>query len=79
MIEFAFSYTVTYARKEVQLDNEYCCDHVPKSDETSCIDKITILRNQQGQTDRIIPNNKPDVILCDNEKWNIYVDMCCNY
>jgi len=26
------------------------------------------LRNQQVQTDRIIPNNKPDVIIRDNEK-----------
>jgi len=24
--------------------------------------------NQQLQTDRTIPNNKPDIIICDNEK-----------
>jgi hypothetical protein len=29
---------------------------------------ITILWNQQVQTDRTIPNNKPDIIICDNEK-----------
>jgi len=29
---------------------------------------ITILWNQQVQTDRTIPNNKPDIIVHDNEK-----------
>jgi len=29
---------------------------------------ITILWNQQVQTDRTIPNNKPDIIIRDNEK-----------
>jgi hypothetical protein len=28
---------------------------------------ITILWNQQIQTDSTIPNNKPDIIICDNE------------
>ena len=41
---------------------------VPKSVETSQGDKVTILWNQQVQTDRTIPNNKPDVIIRDNEK-----------
>ena len=43
-------------------------EHVPKSVETSQGGKVTILWNQQVQTDRTIPNNKPDVIICDNEK-----------
>jgi hypothetical protein len=30
--------------------------------------KVTILWNQQVQTDRTIPNNKPDIIVRDNEK-----------
>jgi len=30
--------------------------------------KLTILLNQQVQTDRSIPNNKPDIINSDNEK-----------
>ena len=30
--------------------------------------KVTILWNQQIQTDRIIPNNKPDIIIRENEK-----------
>jgi len=29
---------------------------------------VTILWNQQVQTDRTIPNNKPDIIIRDNEK-----------
>jgi hypothetical protein len=30
--------------------------------------KVTILWNQQAQTDRTIPINKPDIIIRDNEK-----------
>jgi hypothetical protein len=30
--------------------------------------KVTTLWNQQVQTDRTIPNNKPDIIIRDNEK-----------
>jgi hypothetical protein len=32
------------------------------------VDKVTILWIQQVQTDRTIPNNKPDIIIRDNEK-----------
>jgi len=42
--------------------------HVPKSVETSQAGKVTLLWNQQVQTDRTIPNNKPDIIIRDNEK-----------
>jgi len=41
---------------------------VPKSVETNQEGKVTILWNQQIQTDRTIPNNKPDIIFRDNEK-----------
>jgi len=41
---------------------------VPKSVETSQGGKVTTLWNQQVQTDRSIPNNKPDIIIRDNEK-----------
>ena len=30
--------------------------------------KVSILRNQQVRTDRTVPNNKPDIIMRDNEK-----------
>jgi len=39
-----------------------------KSVETSHGGKVTILWNQQVQTDRTIPNNKPDILIRDNEK-----------
>jgi hypothetical protein len=32
------------------------------------VGKVTILWNQQVQTDRTIPNNKQDTIIRDNEK-----------
>ena len=41
---------------------------VLKSVETSQGGKVTILWNQHVQTDRTIPNNKPDIIIRDNEK-----------
>jgi len=40
---------------------------MPKSVETSQGGKVTILLNQQVQTDRTIPSNKPDIIISDNE------------
>ena len=43
---------------------------MPKSIETSQRGKVTILWNQQVQTDKTIPNNKPDIIIRDNEKGN---------
>ena len=52
----------------VQLDRKHWYEHVPKSVETSQGGKVTILWNQQVQTDRTIPNNKPDIIIRDNEK-----------
>jgi hypothetical protein len=40
---------------------------VPKSVETGQGGNVTILWNQQVQTDRTIPNNKPDIVIRDNE------------
>jgi hypothetical protein len=40
---------------------------VPKSVETSDEGKVTMLWNQQGKTDRTIPNNKLDIIIRDEE------------
>jgi hypothetical protein len=55
-------------KKGVHLDKKQWYEHVTKSVETSQGGKITILWNQQVQTDRTIPNNKPDIIIRDNEK-----------
>jgi len=52
----------------VQLDKKHWYEYVPKSAETSQEGKVTILWNQQVPTDRTIPNNKPDIIIRDNEK-----------
>ena len=41
---------------------------MPKSVETTQGGKVTILWNQQVRTDRTVPNNKPDIIMRDNEK-----------
>jgi hypothetical protein len=42
----------------IKLDKKHWYEHVPKSIETSQGGKVTILWNQQVQTDRTIPNNK---------------------
>jgi hypothetical protein len=52
----------------VQLDKNHWYEHVPKSVETAQVSKVTILWNQQVQNERAIPNNKPDIMISDNEK-----------
>jgi hypothetical protein len=52
----------------VQLDKKHWYEHVSKSVVTNQGGKVTILWNQQVQTDRTIPNSKPDIIIRDNEK-----------
>jgi hypothetical protein len=61
-------FQTTYTETGVQLDKNHWYEHVPKSVETGQGGKVTILRNQQVQTDRNFPNNKPDIIIRDNEK-----------
>jgi len=43
-------------------------EHVPEWVETSEGGKVTVLWNRQVQTDRTIRNNRPDIIIRDNEK-----------
>ena len=51
------------------MDNKkHWYERVPKSVETSQGGKVTMSWNQQVQTDRTIPNNKPDIIIRDNEE-----------
>jgi hypothetical protein len=52
----------------LQLVKNHWHKHVPKSVETGRGGNVTILLNQQVQTDRTFPNNKPDIIIRDNEK-----------
>jgi len=59
----------TYVRKQgYNWPKKHWYEHVPKSVETGQGGNVTIMWNQQVQTDRTIPNNKPDVIIRDNEK-----------
>jgi len=63
------SYTATYARKQrYSWTNKHWYEHVPKSVEKSQGDKVTVLWYEQIQTDRTIPNNKPEIIICCNGK-----------
>ena len=56
-------------------NSKHWYEHVPKSGEISQGGKVTILWNQQVQTDRTIPNNKPDIIR-DNEKGTcMFIDL----
>jgi hypothetical protein len=55
----------------VKLDNEHWHDHAPKLVETSHEDKVTILANQQVQTDRTITNNKPYVVIVIMKKEHV--------
>jgi hypothetical protein len=52
----------------VQLDIKHWYEHVPKPVETGQGGNVSILWNQQVQTDRTIPNNRPDIIIRDNEQ-----------
>ena len=52
----------------VRIKENHWYEHVPNSVETTQGGKITILWNQQVQTDRTIPNNKPDIIIRDTEQ-----------
>jgi hypothetical protein len=59
-----------------KLDSELWYEHVPKSVERHQEGNVTILWNHQVQTDRTIPNNKPDIIIQDNEKGTcILIDV----
>jgi len=63
------NYTLTYVRKQgYNWTKKHWYEHVPKSVETGQGGNVAILWNQQVQTNRTIPNNKPDIIIRDNEK-----------
>jgi hypothetical protein len=52
----------------VKLEKKHWYKHVSKSAETRHEVKVTTLWIQQAKTDRTIPNNKPNIIIRDNEK-----------
>jgi hypothetical protein len=53
---------------KIKLDKKHWYEHVPNSVVTNQGGKVTILWNQKVQTDRTIRNNKPDIIIRENEK-----------
>ena len=68
MIECVPNYNSTYARKQgYNWTKNTGMNMYQKAVETSKGGKVTVLWNQQVQTDRTIPNNKPDIIIRDNE------------
>jgi hypothetical protein len=67
MIECVLNYNICKELR-VKLDSELWYEHVPKSVETSQVGKVTALWNQKVQTDRTIHNNKPDIIILENEE-----------
>jgi hypothetical protein len=52
----------------IQWNKKHWYEHVPKPAETGQEGSVTLLWNQQFQTDRTILNSKPDIIIRDNEK-----------
>ena len=68
MIKCVHNYTSTYERKQGYNWKNHWYEYVPKSVERSQGGNVTILWNQQVQTDRTIPNNKPDIIIRNNER-----------
>jgi hypothetical protein len=52
----------------VETDNERWYKHVPKLLDTDHEGKVTVLWSRQVQTDRTGSKNKPDIIICGNEK-----------
>ena len=60
----------------MQLDKKHWYEHVPHSVVTNQGGKVTVLWNQQLQTDRTISSNKPDIIIRDGEKrTSILIDV----
>jgi hypothetical protein len=53
---------------EVKFDNEHWYELVPKLVETSHEREVITLWYQHVQTDRTIPNNKPDIIMRHSER-----------
>jgi len=52
----------------IKLEEEHWHEHVPKLAETMHEVKLTVLWSKIVQTDRTLPNNKPDIIIRDNEE-----------
>ena len=61
MVEYVHKYTLAYARKQGY-------NWTKNTGMNMCQNQQKQVNNQQIHTDRTIPNNKPDIIISDNEK-----------
>ena len=68
-------YQTTCNETGVQLDKNHWYEHIPKYVEKGQGGKVTILWNQQVQTDRTIPNNKPDIIRDNEKRTRMLIDV----
>jgi hypothetical protein len=55
-------------KEGVKLDDEHWLEFVSELVETSPGGKVTILRTEQVQADKTIPNRKQEIIIRNNEK-----------
>ena len=63
---------------KVQSDIEQQYDHVPKLVETGHEGTVTIVWDQQVQSDTTIADNKPNILIRDHEKGTrLLFDMTC--
>jgi len=58
---------MTMYRNMVQSDNEQRYDHVPKLVDTGQEGTVTVVLDQQVQTDTTIRDNKPNILIRDYE------------
>ena len=59
---------MTMYRNRVQSDNEQRYDHVPKLVDTGQEGTVTVVLDQQVQTDTTIRDNKQNILIRDYEK-----------
>jgi membrane-bound lytic murein transglycosylase len=59
---------MTMYRNRVKSDNEQRYDHVPKMVDTGQEGTVTVVFDQQVQTDTTIRDNKPNTLIRDYEK-----------
>jgi hypothetical protein len=61
-----------------QLHFDMCKEMGVKLDKNTCMATYQN-HSQQVQTDRTIPNSKPDTLMGDNEEGNMYINIRCNF
>jgi len=75
MTECAQLHFTSCRKIRLKLGKKHRYAHAPKSVEAGNERKLTLLWNQRTKTDRPIPNNEVDPIICDNEKETCLVNL----